>query len=165
MVAAAVITTFSAILNSTVALYAVDFHERLLGPATDRWRQATVVSVLVTLLAMLLVPLYTGAASLANLLQQLNGLTSMPILSAFIVGLLFRNVSANAAVVGILWGFLLYAAYTFWWLPAGLLTLHYIHFMVIVLASSLLAALSWNRLVAGRQAQFVGLKDVRGTAA
>ncbi|MFM1886124.1 MAG: putative symporter YidK [Pseudomonadota bacterium] len=164
MVAAAVITTFSAVLNSTVALYSVDFHERYLAPVRDHWRLAAAVSVPVTVLAVVLVPVYQGADSLVNLLQQLNGLTSMPILSAFIVGLLFRHVDARAAVAGVAWGVALYAAYTFSWQPAGWITWHYIHFMVVVLGSSVLVALLVNRLLLGQRAQWVGLADVKGTA-
>jgi SSS family solute:Na+ symporter len=164
MVAAAVITTFSAVLNSTVALYSVDFHERLVGKVTDHWRLGAVVSVLVTLVAVLLVPVFQDADSIVNLLQQLNGLFSMPILSAFIVGLLFRHVAASAAVFGVLWGFGVYAAYTFLWQPQGLITLHYIHFMVVVLASSVAAALACNRL-SGRRAQWIGFAGLRGDAA
>jgi SSS family solute:Na+ symporter len=146
MVAAAVITTFSAVLNSTVALYAIDFHEQFVGQVRDHWRLSATVSTIVTLLAILLVPLYQNAESIINLLQQLNGLTSMPILSAFVVALLFRNVRAEAAIAGVLWGITLYGTYTFAWQPAGLITLHYIHFMVVVLVTSILMALATNAI-------------------
>ena len=162
-IAAAVITTFSAVLNSTVALYAVDFHDQYVGKVRNYWKMSAVISVLVTIAAILLVPVYQNADSIINLLQQLNGLSSMPILSAFIVGLLFRGVGAPAAVVGVVWGFLLYAAYSFWWQPAGMVTLHYIHFMVIVLATSIIAALTANRFMLGNRAQWVGLAVIRGT--
>ena len=164
MVAAAVITTFSAVLNSTVALYAVDFHERFVGKVADHWHLGAIVSVCVTLLAVLLVPVFQDADSIINLLQQLNGLFSMPILSAFIVGLLFRQVAAPAAIFGVLWGFGIYAAYTLIWQPQGVITLHYIHFMVIVLASSVIAALVCNRLL-GHRSRWIGFVDIRGPAA
>lgn len=163
MVAAAVITTFSAVLNSTVALYAVDFHEQFLGKVRDHWRLGAVVSALVTATAILLVPVFQDADSIINLLQQLNGLFSMPILSAFVAGLLFRGVQAPAAIAGVVWGFVLYAAYTFAWQPAGYITLHYIHFMVIVLFTSVLAALAFNRWVLGGEARFIGLSLLRET--
>jgi SSS family solute:Na+ symporter len=160
MVAAAVITTFSAVLNSTVALYSVDFHDQFIGKVADHWRLGAVASVVVTLLAIGVVPAYGNSESIINLLQQLNGLLSMPILSAFVAGLLFRGVGSTAAIAGVCWGFVLYATYTFVWQPAGIVTLHYIDFMVIVLVSSVLAALACNRLMLGRRAQWVGLKDV-----
>jgi SSS family solute:Na+ symporter len=161
MVAAAVITTFSAVLNSSVALYSVDFHERFVGKVNNHWRLGAVVSTLITVIAIAPVPLFQNAESIINLLQQLNGLFSMPILSAFVVGLMFRNVSAAAAVFGVLWGFATYALYTFLWNPSGLITLHYIHFMVLVLASSIIAALAFNRLVLARRAEYIGWRFLR----
>jgi solute:Na+ symporter, SSS family len=163
-IAAAVITTFSAVLNSTVALYAVDFHDQYVGKVRNYWTMSAVISALVTVTAILLVPVYQNADSIINLLQQLNGLSSMPILSAFIVGLMFRGVGAPAAVVGVMTGFLLYAAYSFWWQPAGMITLHYIHFMVMVLATSIVAALAANRWLLGNRAIYVGFADIRGAA-
>lgn len=154
MVAAAVITTFSAVLNSSVALYAVDFHEQFVGEVKNHWTLAAVVSVLLTLVAIMLVPMYQTATSIINLLQQLNGLLSMPILSAFIAGLLFRGVGAPAAIAGVVWGVALYGIFTFHLAPAGIITLHYIHFMVVTLVTSVVAALVFNRLVLGGRAQF-----------
>jgi SSS family solute:Na+ symporter len=173
MVAAAVITTFSAVLNSTVALYSVDFHDQFIGKVKDHWKLGAGVSTVVTIAAVALVPVYEnpqmivdlpGEQSIINLLQQLNGLASMPILSAFIAGLLYRNVGASAAIVGVLWGVLFYGLYTFWWNPDGIITLHYIHFMVIVLLTSVLVALGYNRLVLGNRAQWIGLAEIRGQA-
>ena len=150
MVAAAVVTTFSAVLNSSVALYAVDFHEQFVGEVKDHWRLAAAVSVLLTISAIALVPLYQSATSIINLLQQLNGLLSMPILSAFIAGLMFRGVSAGAAIAGVVWGVALYGAFTFRLQPAGIIPMHYIDFMVVTLVTSVLAALGANRVMGGR---------------
>lgn len=155
MVAAAVITTFSAVLNSSVALYAVDFHDRFFGAPKNHWRIAAIVSVLFSMLAIIIVPLFQNAESIINLLQQLNGLLSMPILSAFVAGLLFRGVAAPAAVAGVVWGVLLYGVFSFYLQPAGVLKMHYIDFMVVTLATSIVAALAYNRIVLGRTATFV----------
>lgn len=164
MVAAAVITTFSAVLNSSVALYSVDFHEQFAGEVKDHWKLAAMVSVLLTITSIALVTVYIDAASadpedfsIINLLQQLNGLLSMPILSAFVAGLLFRNVDALAAIAGVIWGVALYGAFTFVWQPAGLIAMHYIDFMVVTLVTSVLAALAVNRAM-GKRAEFVGFK-------
>jgi len=154
MVAAAVITTFSAVLNSSVALYAVDFHEQFVGEVKNHWSLSAVVCALLTVTAILLVPIYANAKSIINLLQQLNGLASMPILSAFIAGLLFRGVRAPAAIAGVVWGVALYALFTFLLAPAGIVTLHYIHFMVVTLVTSVIAALAFNRFVLGGRATF-----------
>jgi solute:Na+ symporter, SSS family len=154
MVAAAVITTFSAVLNSSVALYAVDFHEQFIGEVKNHWRLAAGVSVLLTAGAVLLVPMYQSAISIINLLQQLNGLLSMPILSAFIAALLFRGVAAPAAIAGVVWGVALYGLFTFHLSPVGIVTLHYIHFMVVTLVTSVMAALAFNRFALGGRAEF-----------
>jgi SSS family solute:Na+ symporter len=150
MVAAAVITTFSAVLNSSVALYSVDFHERFIGEVKDFWKLAAAVSVLLTITAVTLVPMYQSAKSIINLLQQLNGLLSMPILSAFIAGLMFRGVSAPAAIAGVVWGVGLYGAFTFVLEPRGIIAMHYIDFMVVTLITSVSAALFANRLMGGK---------------
>ncbi|MFZ1742314.1 MAG: sodium/solute symporter [Pontixanthobacter sp.] len=161
MVAAAVITTFSAVLNSTVALYSVDFHEQFIGPVPNHWKLGAVMSVVATVIALVMVPIFQNAESIINLLQELNGLFSMPILSAFIAALLFRNVAAAASIVGVLCGVALYGTFSFVLAPAGLVTLHYIDFMVVTLVTSVLAALAFNRLVLGRRAVFIGMDIFR----
>jgi SSS family solute:Na+ symporter len=172
MVAAAVITTFSAVLNSSVALWSVDFHEKFVGEVRDHWRLAAFVSVLLTVSSIALVTVYIDAASadpaefsIINLLQQLNGLLSMPILSAFVAGLLFRGVDARAAIGGVVWGVALYGAFTFHFQPEGLIAMHYIDFMVVTLVTSVLAALAVNRFALRGRARFVGFAKAAGTAA
>ncbi|WP_066650603.1 MULTISPECIES: sodium:solute symporter family transporter [Sphingomonas] len=150
MIAAAVIAHTAAVLNSTVALYAVDFHDKFVGKVKDQWRLSAVATALVTLSSIALVPLYENATSIINLLQKLNGLSSMPILSAFVVGLLFRGVRGNAATAGVVWGVALYGLFTFVLEPNQLVTLHYIDFMVVTLFSSVAVALIVNRLSGGR---------------
>jgi SSS family solute:Na+ symporter len=153
-IAAAVIAHTAAVMNAAVGLYAVDFHDKFVGKVANEWRLASVVTAVLTVTSIALVPVFATATSIINLLQQLNGLSSMPILSAFVVGLLFSGVESRAAIVGVVWGFLLYAAYTFVWQPAGIIMLHYIHFMVITLVTSVGAALAVNRFVLGGRAQF-----------
>ncbi|OBV10164.1 sodium:solute symporter family transporter [Erythrobacter dokdonensis] len=164
MVAAAVITTFSAVLNSSVALYAVDFHEQFIGEVKDHWKLSAAVSSLLAVVAIMLVPMYQSATSIINLLQQLNGLLSMPILSAFIAGLLFRGVQAPAAIAGVVWGVALYGLFTFWLQPQGIIALHYIHFMVVTLVTSVAAALAVNRFVLGGRAEFAPRAALAGQA-
>ncbi|WP_247711131.1 sodium:solute symporter family transporter [Qipengyuania vesicularis] len=162
MVAAAVITTFSAVLNSTVALYSVDFHEQFVGEVKNHWKLGAVMSVFATVLAIVMVPVFMNAESIINLLQQLNGLSSMPILSAFIVGLLFRNVAARSAIAGVVWGIGLYALFTFNEGFAASVGIHYIDFMVVTLFTSVAAALAFNRLALGRRAEWIGFELFRG---
>lgn len=152
MIAAAVIAHTAAVMNAAVGLYAVDFHAKFIAPVANHWRLSSVVTVLFTASSIALVPVFANATSIINLLQQLNGLSSMPILSAFVVGLLFKGVESRAAIAGVVWGVALYGLYTFYLQPAGILTLHYIHFMVVTLATSVAAALTVNRLVLGKRA-------------
>ena len=157
-----VITTFSAVLNSTVALYSVDFHEQFVGKVKNHWRLGAVMSSIATVLAIIMVPVFTNAESIINLLQQLNGLSSMPILSAFIVGLLFRNVAARSAIAGVVWGIGLYALFTFNEGFADAIGIHYIDFMVVTLFTSVAAALAFNRFALGQRAKWLGLALFRG---
>ena len=160
MMAAAVIAHTSAVLNSTVALYSIDFHDQFVAPVKDHWKLAATVSVILTFTSIALVPMFQNAKSIINLLQQLNGLLSMPILSAFVVGLLFRGVSASAAIFGVLWGVAFYGIFTFVIQPMGVLPvwLHYIDVMVITLFTSIVAALGVNRFALGNRAEFNGWK-------
>jgi solute:Na+ symporter, SSS family len=174
LMAAAVIAHTSAILNSSVALYSIDFHDKFIAKVRDHWRLAAVVSVILTITSILMVPAFEGAKSIINLLQELNGLASMPILSAFIAGLLFANVDARAAVIGLVYGVGIYALHTFVlyrpdtlfagetaYQHYGLGGLHYIDVMLIVLVTSVLVALAANRLLFGNRARWVGLAEFR----
>lgn len=152
MIAAAVIAHTSAVLNAAVGLYAIDFHDKFVRPVANHWRLAAITSIALTVTSIALVPVFENAKSIINLLQQLNGLSSMPILSAFIVGLAFKGVEARAAIVGVVWGVVLYGLYTFVLQPRGMVTMHYIDFMVVTLATSIAAALLSNRLVFGGRA-------------
>ncbi len=169
LMAAAVIAHTSAILNSSVALYSIDFHDKFVRKVSDHWRLAAIVSMILTVTSIALVPAFENAKSIINLLQELNGLLSMPILSAFIVGLMFSNVDARAAVVGLLFGVSAYALHNFilykpdmlfpgetFYQYVGLGGLHYIDVMLIVLASSVLIALSVNRFIFGNRAAYIG---------
>jgi SSS family solute:Na+ symporter len=166
MMAAAVIAHTSAILNGTVALYTMDFHDKFVKPVTNPWRIATWTSVVLTVTSIALVPVFENAESIINLLQQLNGLASMPILSAFIAGLMFRNVDARAAVGGVIWGFAFYATFSAVLQPEGITPpwFHYIDAMLVTLVTSVLFSLTVNRLLFGNRAEYVGFAGFRAPA-
>jgi SSS family solute:Na+ symporter len=169
LMAAAVIAHTSAILNSSVALYSIDFHDKFVAKVRDHWRLAAVVTVVLTVSSIALVPVFENAKSIINLLQELNGLSSMPILAAFAVGLLFANVDARAAVIGLLYGVSAYALHNFvlykpdtlfvgetFYQHFGMGGLHYIDVMLMVLVTSILIALGANRAIFGNRARYIG---------
>lgn len=146
-IAAAVLTTYNSLLNSSAALYVCDIHENYIDNQPNVRKLSTVVTVCLVLISIVMVPVYQGADSIINLIQELWGLVSMPILSVFIVGLLFDNVKANAAIVAVVLGTSLYAFFTFVWMP-----IHYIHMMLITLLLCIAVALLVNRVVFGQTA-------------
>ena len=92
-----------------------------------------------------MVPLYEHAQSIIALLQQLNGLYSMPVLAIFITAVAMPWVNGIAGRVGLVFGAVLYAVFTFVWSP-----LHYIHLMFVTLVSTLLVILVTDRLLRRR---------------
>ncbi|MEP0393297.1 MAG: SLC5 family protein [Erythrobacter sp.] len=174
MIAAAVLTTYSAVMNATITLWSVDFHRKFINEDVDVVKLNRKVGFAAMLVSIALVPLYANAESIIDLLQQLNGLLSMPILSAFAAALLFRNMDARAAVVGLVYGVGIYAFHTFflytnqemwggttYYRYLGLEWLHYIDVMVFVLFSSIVVALFTNRIVFGKTAQFIGFRSAK----
>lgn len=147
--AAAVLTSYTSVLNSSVTLYVCDLHEPYIAPRPDVRRLNALISLGFMVLSIALVPVYAGAGSIINLVQQLNGLLSMPILSAFILGLAFRNVDARAAMAAVVFGVGLYAVFTWVWTPV-----HYIHLMLVTLIACLGFGLAVNRALFGRRASF-----------
>ena len=154
MMAAAVLTSFNSVLNSSATLYVCDLHETYIDDDPKVHRLNTLISLSFVFTAIALVPVYSGAESIINLVQQLNGLLSMPILSAFVTGLVFRNVDARAVIVSVVLGTGLYAFFTFMWTP-----LHYIHLMLVTLLFCVLTALAINRMVFNRVASLWRSRD------
>jgi SSS family solute:Na+ symporter len=156
MMAAAVLTSFNSALNSGAALFVCDIHARFFPGARNVRRLAAAMTALFTAIAVLLVPLYAQAESIINLVQQLNGLLSMPILSTFFVAIFFRNVAPGAAAASTLLGSIAYGA-------ASLVfrDIHYIHSMFITLLACIGLALLINRIAFGRRAVFT-LAEFRG---
>ena len=123
MMAAAVLTTFNSILNSSAALYVCDLHQAYFKKNINVPRVSAIVQLAFVALSVGMVIVFAGAESLIALIQKLNGLLSMPVLSAFVVGLVFRNVHAGAAVTGLLVGLFGYGMFIFGLQPAALFML------------------------------------------
>ena len=157
----AVMTSYNATLNSSAALYVCDIHQQYFNPRGQIRRLSVWLQVVFSLLSIALVPAYAGAESIIQLIQALIGLFSMPILSAFITGLLFRNVDARAVIATILFGAGLYALFAFAWPawhkadPAGVpAPIHFLHAGAITVLACVGFALALNRLAFGKRATF-----------
>jgi SSS family solute:Na+ symporter len=156
----AVMTSYNATLNSSAALYVCDLHQQFINPNGNIRRLSVWLQAGFALCSIALVPLYTGADSIIQLIQQLIGLFSMPILSAFIIGLLFRNVDGRAVIATIVFGSAFYGLLAFAWpaaqrhfptLPAPW---HFLHSMALTVWVCLGFALALNRFGFRRRAQF-----------
>lgn len=158
---AAVISSYNSVLNSSAALYVCDLHQRYVQRDGNIARLSVTISLIFAVLSVALMPLYLGAESIMATVQQVLGLFSMPILSAFIVGLLFRNVDARAVIATVAFGALLYATLTFGWSHAHEVRpdtfgrpWHFLHLMCLTVWSCLAFALATNRVVFRRRAVF-----------
>lgn len=147
-----VATHFVAIMNAAASLYVCDIHQKYVNPNVAIRKLSLIVSLTFIAISIAMVPVYANAESIINLLQQLNGLTSMPILAAFAVGLLFTNVDARAAIVAVIFGIAFYALLSFVLKPFDL---HYIHLMAFNLFATIAVALAINRFVFGKRAGLV----------
>jgi SSS family solute:Na+ symporter len=143
-IAAATLTSVNSVLNSSTTLYICDIHEKYVGKAPNVPRLNAIITIVIVLIGLGLVPLYATAESIINLIQQLYGLLSMPILSAFIVGLMFNNVDSRAAIIAVVFGVALYAFFSFVWNP-----IHYIHLMFITLVTCVVLAVAISKFVFG----------------
>lgn len=142
VMAGAILSSFNSCLNSAAALYTCDIHQNHINPNVDVKQAGTWVAVLFALVAVALVPLFESAESIIHLLQKLNGLYSMPVLAAFLVAVIFKQIQGKAIQFGLVFGVCLYAFFTFVWSP-----LHYIHLMFITLLACILITLVVNRLI------------------
>ncbi len=161
--AAAVLTTFNSNLNSATALYVCDIHEAYFNKKPNVQKLSGMVTILMTLLALGLVVVYKEADSIINLIQQLYGLLSMPILSVFILGLVFKNVHAGAGIFSVIFGVILYSLLSFEFSPIyAPFNLHFIHLMFITLVSCLCLSLLVNWIFYGQkpEIQWVGNEKV-----
>ena len=160
-IAAAVLSSFNSMVNSSAAMYVCDLHEAYINEKPNLRRLSNIATVIFVIIAVAMVPIYAQSDSIINLLQELWGLISMPILACFAVGLLFRNVDYRAAITAVIAGVLMYASFIWIWMP-----LHYIHMSFITFFTCVGLALFVNRFLLGNRAQWIGLQseDIPETA-
>ncbi len=160
-IAAAVLSSFNSMVNSSTAMYVCDLHEAYINEKPNLRRLSSIATVIFVIIAVAMVPIYAQSDSIINLLQELWGLISMPILACFAVGLLFRNVDYRAAITAVIAGVLMYASFIWIWMP-----LHYIHMSFITFFTCVGLALFVNRFLLGNRAEWIGLQseDIPETA-
>lgn len=141
-IAASVLTTVNSMLNASTALYVCDIHQKYFNKKPNVRRLNAFLTFGIVIVALILVPVYAKSESIINTIQELYGLLSMPILSAFIVGLAFSDVDSRAAIIGVVLGVSLYGFFTFVWAP-----LHYIHMMLFTLIVCVAAAIVISKYV------------------
>ena len=154
-IAAAVLTTFNSILNASAALWVCDIHDTYFGKKANVKKLSFIVSIVMVILAFAMIPIFNNPEqSIINTVQQLYGLLSMPILCAFIVGLLFTNVDARSVIIGVILGVVFYGFATN---PMGEqqnIDLHYIHLMAITLLLAVSSSLLINKVIFKRSAKW-----------
>ncbi|MEM1007439.1 MAG: SLC5 family protein [Myxococcota bacterium] len=145
---AAVLTTFNSILNASSALCVCDLYEPYTGQEANVRKLNLWITMSFVGIALVLVPVYAQSESIIDLVQKLNGLLSMPILSVFILGLAFRDVDPRAAILALFSGVAFYAFTSFVYAP-----FHYIHMMLLTLLLCVCIALELNLRVFGKPIQ------------
>lgn len=140
-VAAAVLTSVNSILNASTALYVCDIHENYSSKPANVKRLNLIITMIIVIIGLILVPFYEKSGSIIETIQQLYGLLSMPILSAFLVCLLFDNVSSKGAIISVVLGVVFYG-FMFNFAP-----IHYIHSMFLTLIVCVLSSLTLSKLV------------------
>jgi SSS family solute:Na+ symporter len=152
-IAAAVLSSFNSMVNSSTAMYVCDLHEAYIDDKPNLRVLSSIATVIFVVIAVAMVPIYAQSDSIINLLQELWGLISMPILACFAVGLLFRNVDYRAAITAVISGVVMYAFFIWVWMP-----LHYIHMMFFTFLTCVGMALFINRFILGNRAEYIGLQ-------
>ncbi len=156
----AVMTSYNATLNSSAALYVCDIHQKYFNPDVNVRRVSTWLQMGFALFSIAMVPAYAQSQGIMQTIQALIGLFSMPILSAFIIGLLFRNVDARAVIATIIFGSAFYALFAFAWPalhaanPGVPVPWHFLHSMALTVWVCIAFALALNRFGFGKKAAF-----------
>jgi SSS family solute:Na+ symporter len=159
-IVAAVLTTFNSILNASAALWVCDIHKTYISKNPNVKKLSLWVSIIMVIMAFMMIPIFNNPEqSIINTVQRLYGLLSMPILAAFIVGLLFKNIDARSVIISVIFGVIFY----YWMLlplaeNASMETqnvkFHYIHLMAINLLAMIIVSLSLNKFMFRENAQW-----------
>jgi solute:Na+ symporter, SSS family len=127
----AILSSFVGALNATATLFTLDFYKPLLRKnATDKQvaRAGKIVTVIVGTVSILIAPLISFApAGLYHVVQQFNGLYSMPLLAIVVLGFYSKYVSAFGAKVTFIFHVVAYALASFF-----LSHIHYLYTLSVL---------------------------------
>ncbi|MBP2075985.1 solute:sodium symporter family transporter [Oceanobacillus polygoni] len=127
----AILSSFVGSLNATGTLFTLDFYKPVFKKnATDRQvaRAGKMVTVVVGLISIIIAPLISFAPSgLYALVQQFNGLYSMPLLAIVVLGFYSKYVTARGAKITFIFHIIAYGFVSFF-LPE----IHYLYTLSIL---------------------------------
>ncbi|RFA34783.1 solute:sodium symporter family transporter [Virgibacillus dokdonensis] len=99
----AILSSFVGSLNSTATLFSLDFYKPIFNKdATDRQvaRMGKIVTVIVGFISIIIAPLIAFAPTgLYNVIQEFNGLYSLPLLVIILFGFWNKRVTAQGAKI------------------------------------------------------------------
>ncbi|WP_158969941.1 solute:sodium symporter family transporter [Paraglaciecola sp. L3A3] len=142
VMAGAVLSSFNSCINSAAALYVCDIHQNYINKGVNVQKIGMLTSLILAISGLIMVPIFQNAESVINMLQQFNGLYSMPVLGVFILAMTMKNINPTAIKFALLMGTVVYAVFTFVWSP-----LHYIHLMAISFMTTVIIGIVLDKLL------------------
>ncbi|TSB47350.1 solute:sodium symporter family transporter [Alkalicoccobacillus porphyridii] len=109
----AILSSFVGALNATTTLMTLDFYKPLKKNATDAQvaRAGKMFTIIVGLISTIIAPLISFApAGLFHIVQQFNGLYSMPLLAVIILGFYSKYATPFAAKVTFIFHLIVYSS-------------------------------------------------------
>lgn len=104
---AAVMSTVSALVNSTATIFALDVYRKIIrrdAPEKSVVRAGQIASIVGLVLAALLAPEVQRFGGMFKYFQQLVTYTATPFISVFLMGLLWRRANYPGALFGLIGG-------------------------------------------------------------
>ncbi|MBL9213845.1 MAG: sodium/solute symporter [Opitutaceae bacterium] len=145
---AAVMSTVSALANSTATIFALGIYQRALRPqAGDREvvRVGRIASVLALVIASLLCPFIADLGGIFTYFQTSVTMLATPFVAVFLVGMLWRRANYAGALFGIIGGLVIQCGVAFG-APALGIELHWLYSafiaQVIVMAGVVIVSLA-----------------------
>lgn len=129
------LSTFNAALNSSATIFGLEIYKIYVNPHADEIRTVRVANIFGACLALVtfvIAPFLIHVSSIFPYLQRVNTIVSLPILTAFFVGIASPCPDAFAAKVGVLVAVVAVVAGQ--WVPAHFLHVFFGSFLIAVAA-------------------------------